>query len=94
MKKYDQVLIKYLCVLVLQQAYLLTMEVPTVFTFQDLQHFPRVQVKLKVQKSDTDGGTFSLNIKLAKMNSNRKTSRAFAPRFPKVKDSSIQIAFS
>lgn len=53
---------------------------------QDLQHFPRVQVKLKVQKSDTDGGTFSLNIKLAKMNSNRKTSRAFAPRFPKIKD--------
>ncbi|KAL5815738.1 hypothetical protein ACOSQ4_026379 [Xanthoceras sorbifolium] len=55
--------------------------------YQDLQHFPRIQVKLKLQRRDTDGGkSFRLNIRLEKTNSRRNTSRAFAPRFPKIKD--------
>ncbi|KAK6925104.1 Helicase, C-terminal [Dillenia turbinata] len=54
---------------------------------QDLQHFPRIQVKLKLRKSDKDDEKSSiLNIKLEKTNSKQKNSRAFAPRFPKVKD--------
>lgn len=55
--------------------------------YQDLQHFPRVQVRLRLEKRDTDDGRFpSINIRLEKKNSQRKTSRAFVPRFPKVKD--------
>lgn len=54
---------------------------------QDLQHFPRIQVKLKLQRRDIAGEkSFMLNIRLDKMNSRRNTSRAFTPRFPKVKD--------
>lgn len=54
---------------------------------QDLQHFPRVEVRLKIQRRDPDGEKFpSLNIRLEKLNSRRKTSRAFTPRFPKIKD--------
>lgn len=53
---------------------------------QDLQHFPCIQMKLKLQKKDNDGGKpRTLNIRLEKINSKRNTSRAFAPRFPKVK---------
>nr|KAJ0203753.1 hypothetical protein LSAT_V11C500237010 [Lactuca sativa] len=51
---------------------------------QDLQHFPRIQVKLKIQGRDVGA---SLNIRLERSNSNRrKSSRAFTPRFPKLKD--------
>ncbi|KAI8543195.1 hypothetical protein RHMOL_Rhmol08G0198900 [Rhododendron molle] len=55
--------------------------------YQDLDHFPRVQVRLKLQKKNPDDGkAMTLNIRLEKMNSHRKTSRAFTPRFPKLKD--------
>ncbi|KAH7652348.1 DNA helicase protein [Dioscorea alata] len=55
--------------------------------YKDLQHFPRVQVKLRIQKSDNeDSKAPVLNIKLQKTNFRRSTSRAFTPRFPKVKD--------
>ncbi|KAM0936673.1 putative DNA helicase [Dioscorea sansibarensis] len=55
--------------------------------YKDLQHFPRVQVKLRIQKSDNEGSKAPvLNIKLEKTNFRRSTSRAFTPRFPKVKD--------
>ncbi|CAK9163517.1 unnamed protein product [Ilex paraguariensis] len=57
--------------------------------YQDLRYFPKVQVRLKIQRRDPDSGKVSsLNIRLekTKSNSQKKTSRAFAPRFPKVKD--------
>ncbi|KAK3225847.1 hypothetical protein Dsin_005709 [Dipteronia sinensis] len=55
--------------------------------YQDLQHFPRIQVKLKLQRRDVDGGkSLRLNIRMEKTNSRRNMSRAFAPRFPKIKD--------
>ncbi|KAE9467176.1 hypothetical protein C3L33_00910, partial [Rhododendron williamsianum] len=55
--------------------------------YQDLDHFPRVQVRLKLQKKNPgDGKAITLNIRLEKTNSHRKTSRAFTPRFPKLKD--------
>ncbi|KAA8541028.1 hypothetical protein F0562_024834 [Nyssa sinensis] len=55
--------------------------------YQDLQHFPLVQVRLKLQRRDPDSGKFfTLHIRLGKKNSRRKTSRAFVPRFPKVKE--------
>ncbi|KAK3015087.1 hypothetical protein RJ639_006649 [Escallonia herrerae] len=55
--------------------------------YQDLQHFPRVQVRLKIQRRDPYRDTLpSLNIRLEKTNTHRKTMRAFVPRFPKVKD--------
>ncbi|KAK4804036.1 hypothetical protein SAY86_003853 [Trapa natans] len=55
--------------------------------YQDLQNFPQVLMKLKFQRKD--GGvenSRSLNIRLQKTNYRRSTSRAFVPRFPKVKD--------
>nr|XP_010936311.1 DExH-box ATP-dependent RNA helicase DExH14 isoform X2 [Elaeis guineensis] len=58
---------------------------PSSELYQDLQHFPRVQVKLKLQVEDGKKPP-SLNIRLEKTNSKRLTSRAFAPRFPKIKD--------
>ncbi|XP_058180771.1 DExH-box ATP-dependent RNA helicase DExH14 [Rhododendron vialii] len=55
--------------------------------YQDLDHFPRVQVRLKLQKKNPDDGkAITLNIRLEKTNSHCKTSRAFTPRFPKLKD--------
>ncbi|XP_065878645.1 DExH-box ATP-dependent RNA helicase DExH14 isoform X2 [Euphorbia lathyris] len=55
--------------------------------YQDLQHFPCITMKLKIQKKDTGGAKSRvLNIKLEKTNSRQSTSRAFVPRFPKVKD--------
>ncbi|GMQ10899.1 hypothetical protein CsSME_00053719 [Camellia sinensis var. sinensis] len=55
--------------------------------YQDLEQFPRVQVRLKLQKRNPDAGkAFNLNITLEKTNSRRKQSRAFTPRFPKLKD--------
>ncbi|EXC06423.1 hypothetical protein L484_004708 [Morus notabilis] len=60
---------------------------PTSRLVQDLQYFPHVQVKLRLNRRGVNGGKSpSLNIKLEKKNSRRKSSRAFAPRFPKVKD--------
>ncbi|KAK7411347.1 hypothetical protein VNO78_02780 [Psophocarpus tetragonolobus] len=56
--------------------------------YQDLQHFPHVKMKLKVQRKDTDDGERSrtLHIRLEKTNSRRHSSRAFVPRFPKIKE--------
>ncbi|KAI4335915.1 hypothetical protein L6164_014511 [Bauhinia variegata] len=55
--------------------------------YQDLQHFPQVKMKLRVQKKDTDGGkSCILHVRLEKTNSRRHSSRAFVPRFPKIKD--------
>ncbi|KAJ8773139.1 hypothetical protein K2173_028316 [Erythroxylum novogranatense] len=54
---------------------------------QDLQQFPRIQMKLKVQNKDLHGKKhLALNIKLEKINSRQSTMRAFVPRFPKLKD--------
>jgi activating signal cointegrator complex subunit 3 len=54
---------------------------------QELQLFPRVQVRLQVQRSRPGSeNRQNLNIRLEKINSQRKSSRAFVPRFPKVKD--------
>ncbi|KAL6580046.1 activating signal cointegrator 1 complex subunit [Orobanche minor] len=54
---------------------------------EELQHFPRIQARLRVQKQNARGNPCAgLNIKLEKTNRHKKASRAFAPRFPKVKD--------
>ncbi|KAG8388729.1 hypothetical protein BUALT_Bualt02G0155600 [Buddleja alternifolia] len=54
---------------------------------EELQHFPRIQARLRVQKrGGGDDPRVSLNIRLEKTNRNKKTSRAFVPRFPKTKD--------
>ncbi|KAL0384901.1 UNVERIFIED_CONTAM: DExH-box ATP-dependent RNA helicase DExH14, partial [Sesamum radiatum] len=54
---------------------------------EELQHFPRIQARIKVQKRTAgDNHSVSLNIRLEKANRHKKTSRAFTPRFPKVKD--------
>lgn len=55
------------------------------FFYQDLQHFPHVQVRLKLQRRNADGSKApTLIIRLEKI-SKRNTTRAFALRFPKVK---------
>lgn len=55
--------------------------------YQDIQHFPRIQMNLKLQtRGDKGGNVFRLNIRLEDVNRRRKTSRAHVPRFPKVKD--------
>ncbi|XP_047314247.1 DExH-box ATP-dependent RNA helicase DExH14-like [Impatiens glandulifera] len=57
--------------------------------YQDLEHFPRIQVRVEFQGKKSGTSTKSslfLNIRLEKLNSRRKTSRAFVPRFPKLKD--------
>ncbi|GAB2270112.1 activating signal cointegrator 1 complex subunit [Dionaea muscipula] len=51
---------------------------------QDLHRFPHIRVKLKIQRKDD--GTPTLSVRLEDLNKRRKTSRAFAPHFPKVKD--------
>ncbi|KAL8547142.1 hypothetical protein ACS0TY_006743 [Phlomoides rotata] len=54
--------------------------------YEELQHFPRIQVRISVQKrTNADNPGVSLNVRLSK-NRRKKTSRAFTPRFPKVKD--------
>ncbi|KAG2542539.1 hypothetical protein PVAP13_9NG644400 [Panicum virgatum] len=53
--------------------------------FQDLQHFPRVDVKLQLQNEQDRSKSPTLNIRVQLKNSRRSTSRAFAPRFPKAK---------
>lgn len=53
-----------------------------------MQHFPHIQVKIRLVQRDTNvGKSPSLNIRLEKTGPRRKATRAFAPRFPKVKDS-------
>uniref|UniRef100_A0A1J3K0M4 RNA helicase n=1 Tax=Noccaea caerulescens TaxID=107243 RepID=A0A1J3K0M4_NOCCA len=54
---------------------------------QDLQRFPRIQMNVRLQKKDSDGNKkpSTLEIRLEKI-SKRNSSRALAPRFPKVKD--------
>ncbi|XP_075100776.1 DExH-box ATP-dependent RNA helicase DExH14 [Nicotiana tabacum] len=55
--------------------------------YQDMQHFPRIQVRLKIQKKESNGGKiFTLNIRLEDANTRRRTAKAFTPRYPKVKD--------
>lgn len=54
---------------------------------QDLQHFPRIQMNLNLEEKDVDGKkSYVLHTRLQKTNSKRNSSRAFVPRFPKVKD--------
>nr|GMD32590.1 DExH-box ATP-dependent RNA helicase DExH14 [Ipomoea batatas] len=54
---------------------------------QDLQHFPRVQVRLRIQRRDSgDNRSHTLNIRLENINTSRRTSKAFTPRYPKIKD--------
>ncbi|CAK9312234.1 unnamed protein product [Citrullus colocynthis] len=54
---------------------------------QDLQMFPLVQMKIKLQRKDDDVGKApSLNIRLEKISSRKNRTRAYAPRFPKMKD--------
>ncbi|KAF9667696.1 hypothetical protein SADUNF_Sadunf15G0050500 [Salix dunnii] len=53
----------------------------------DLQNFPCIRMKLKVEKKDIDGRkSLTLKIKLEKTNRKQNRSRAFTPRFPKLKD--------
>ncbi|CAN4100375.1 unnamed protein product [Withania somnifera] len=52
-----------------------------------MRHFPRIQVRLRINKKESNGGTiFTVNIRLEDANTQRKTARAFTPRYPKVKD--------
>eukprot|EP01018_Ginkgo_biloba_P014054 Gb_18049 [translate_table: standard] len=56
--------------------------------FQGLGCFPRIQVKWKLQKKELshEENPYLLEVKLKRMNSMNKNSRAFAPRFPKIKE--------
>ncbi|GAU12731.1 hypothetical protein TSUD_122230 [Trifolium subterraneum] len=55
--------------------------------YQDLQHFPHVKMKLKLQEKETGSERCHiLHIRLEKLNSRRHSSRAFVPRFPKIKE--------
>ncbi|XP_055829264.1 DExH-box ATP-dependent RNA helicase DExH14 [Solanum dulcamara] len=55
--------------------------------YQDMRHFPRIQVRIKIQKKESNGGKiFTLNIRLEDANTQRRTAKAFIPRYPKVKD--------
>ncbi|GMJ00040.1 hypothetical protein like AT5G61140 [Hibiscus trionum] len=55
--------------------------------YQELQHFPCIRIKLKLLRKATESErSLQLNIRLEKTNSRRNMSRAFTPRFPKVKD--------
>ncbi|KAH6801139.1 U5 small nuclear ribonucleoprotein helicase [Perilla frutescens var. hirtella] len=54
---------------------------------EELQHFPHIQARLRVQQRSTaDNPCVNLNVRLEKTNRHKKTARAFTPRFPKVKD--------
>ncbi|KAK3440303.1 hypothetical protein EUGRSUZ_B00583 [Eucalyptus grandis] len=54
---------------------------------QELEYFPQVRMKLRIQRKGSTGeNSPTLDIRLEKTNRRRSTSRAFAPRFPKVKD--------
>lgn len=55
--------------------------------YQDLQNFPNVQVKLKSPRREPNSVSLpSLNVRLEKTNVHNRSSRAFTPRFPKVKE--------
>ncbi|XP_020701426.1 DExH-box ATP-dependent RNA helicase DExH14 isoform X3 [Dendrobium catenatum] len=55
--------------------------------YQELLNFPRVKVKVNLQKNDEQGSASrALDIRLEKRNHKHTSSRAFVPRFPKVKD--------
>ncbi|KAF3438089.1 hypothetical protein FNV43_RR20845 [Rhamnella rubrinervis] len=55
--------------------------------YQDMQHFPHIQVQIRLDQRDNNAGKSpSLNIRLEKTGPRRKAMRAFTPRFPKVKD--------
>ncbi|KAL8134951.1 hypothetical protein AgCh_009820, partial [Apium graveolens] len=55
--------------------------------YQDLQNFPSVQVKLKSPRREPNSVSLpSLNVRLERTNLRNKSSRAFTPRFPKVKE--------
>ncbi|WOL01441.1 DExH-box ATP-dependent RNA helicase DExH14 [Canna indica] len=65
----------------------LLQKIPAKELYEDLQHFPRVRAKLKLQTRDENVSKSTiLNIKLEKTNSKNSAVRAFAPRYPKVKD--------
>ncbi|GAA0146069.1 DNA metabolism protein [Lithospermum erythrorhizon] len=52
-----------------------------------MQRFPRVRVQVRVQSNNSESSkAHRLNVTLEVTNSRRRTSRAFTPRFPKVKD--------
>lgn len=60
---------------------------PVSSLYQDLRRFPHIQMKLRIQnKDDGSRSSCSLNVRLENVDTKRKTSRAFTPRFPKVKD--------
>lgn len=64
----------------------LLQQLPSVL-YQELQHLPRVQVKVKLENANKERKKSSMiNIRLEKTNYKQSTSRAFTPRFPKVKD--------
>ncbi|KAK1273205.1 hypothetical protein QJS04_geneDACA008017 [Acorus gramineus] len=70
---------------------LLLRDAPMSRLSEDLQHFPRVIVRLKVQRRDDEHSKAPLlNIRLEKTNQKQR-SRAFTPRFPKA--ISHQIGF-
>ncbi|KAL5705274.1 DNA helicase [Ranunculus cassubicifolius] len=55
--------------------------------YQELQHFPHVQVRLNLQeRNQGDVQSLVLNIRLEKTNYRQTSSRAFTPRFPKTKE--------
>ncbi|XP_031489870.1 DExH-box ATP-dependent RNA helicase DExH14 isoform X2 [Nymphaea colorata] len=54
---------------------------------QEIELFPFLQVRIKLERNVKDGSRPSiLIVKLESLNSRRKTTRAFAPRFPKIKE--------
>lgn len=54
--------------------------------YQELLNFPRIKVKVKLRKDGVqDQASRVLDIRLEKTNHNHSSSRAFVPRFPKVK---------
>ncbi|CAN6469997.1 unnamed protein product [Victoria cruziana] len=54
---------------------------------QEIELFPFVQVRIKLERNVKEGSKPSiLIVRLENLNSQRKTTRAFAPRFPKVKE--------
>ncbi|KAK8934003.1 hypothetical protein KSP39_PZI015224 [Platanthera zijinensis] len=51
--------------------------------YQELVNFPRIKVKVKLEMVETSA---ALNVRLEKTNHKHSSSRAFVPRFPKVKN--------
>lgn len=60
---------------------------PVSSLYQELQRFPHIQIKVRLQNKDNGTrSSCSLSVRLDNMNTKRKSSRAFTPRFSKVKD--------